>query len=112
MSESVQAKNVQYSEQLAVSLLVFPVPLITLFALGIRCYRDKRLRESIPLLATQLNSAIIWGCSAAVSVGYFNYEINGTLILKGDPFSLRNVMIIEFLANLINLEPLNIFLYT
>jgi hypothetical protein len=88
------------------------VTLITLVALGIRCYREERLRESLPLLATQLNSAIIWGCLAAGEVGYFNFEINGTHILKGDPFSLRNFMIRTFLFNLILLEPLNLFLYT
>jgi hypothetical protein len=104
--------NVLNSELFAVSLLVWPVPLVTLVALGIRCYREERLRESLPLLATQLNSAIIWGCLAAEQVGYFNFEINGTNILKGDHFSLRNNMIPAFLGNLIFLEPLNLFLYT
>ena len=104
--------NVVVSEELAVSLLVWPVPLVTLVALGIRCYREERLRDSLPLLVTQLNSAIIWGCSAAYQVGYFNYNINGTQILKGDFYSLRNLMIRNFLDNLIYLEPLNLFLYT
>ena len=100
------------SEALAVSLLVWPVPLVTLVALGIRCYREQRLRESVPLLATQLNSAIIWGCLAAIEVGYFNYKINGVPILKGDFLSLRNWTIRNFLIDLIFLEPLNLFLYT
>ena len=108
----VQAFNVLNSEEFTVSLLVWPVPLVTLVALGIRCYREKRLRESLPLLATQLNSAIIWGCSAAYQVGYFNYNINGTQILKGYSLSLRNFTIVDFLNNLIYLEPLNLFLYT
>ena len=88
------------------------MPLVTLVALGIRCYREERLRESLPLLATQLNSAIIWGCSAAYQVGYFNYKINSTQILKGDRSSLRNWKIRAFLLDLIYMEPLNIFLYT
>ena len=104
--------NVLASVQLAVPLLVFPVALVTLVALGIRCYREQRLRESLPLLATQLNSAIIWGCLAAAQVGYFNLQINGTQILKGYSLSLRNFTIVDFLNNLIYLEPLNLFLYT
>ena len=88
------------------------MPLVTLVALGIRCYREERLRESLPLLATQLNSAIIWGCSAAYQVGSFNYSINGAHILKGDFYSLRNFLIPNFLYLLIYLEPLNLFLYT
>ena len=86
--------------------------LVTLVALGIRCYREGRLRESLPLLATQLNSAIIWGCLAANQVGYFNFEINGTQILKGDFLSLSNWTIRNFLLKLVYLEPLNLFLYT
>ena len=112
LSKYEQAENLVNSEALAISLLVFPVSLTTLVALGIRCYREKRLRESLPLLATQLNSAIIWGSSAAGQVGYFYYGITGTQILKGDPYSLRNWMIGIFLFNLIFLEPLNLFLYT
>ena len=112
MSEHKNARNVLDSEELAVSLLVWPVSLITLVALGIRCYREERLRESLPLLATQINSAIIWGCLAAGQVGLFTNKINGIHILKGDTFSLRNWIIQEFLQNLIYLEPLNIFLYT
>ena len=92
--------NVFVSEALAVSLLVVPVSLTTLVALGIRSYREERLRESLPLLATQLNSVIIWGCLAAAQVEAFTYFINGTQILKGDPLSLRNVTITEFLYNL------------
>jgi hypothetical protein len=88
------------------------VPLITLVVLGIRCYREQRLRESLPLLATQVNSAIIWGCLAVEEVGIFKYYINGTLIIKGDPESLRNWTIRIFLFDLIYLEPLNLFLYT
>ncbi len=107
-----QAFNVLNSEEFTVSLLVFPVPLVTLVALGIRCYREERLRESLPLLATQLNSAIIWGCLAAEQVGVFTVSIEGTQILKGDLYSLRNLMISEFLYYLIFLEPLNLFLYT
>ncbi len=65
MSEIRQALNVQVTEQLVVSSLVWPVQLITLVVIGIRCYREERLRESLPLLATQLNSAIIWVFQAA-----------------------------------------------
>ena len=70
MSEyKYQAFNVLNSEEFTVSLLVWPVPLVTLIALGIRCYREERLREALPLLVAQLNSAITWGCLAAAQVG-------------------------------------------
>ena len=113
MSElNIASFNVLESERLAISLVVWPVPLVTLVTLGIRCYREERLRDSLPLLATQLNSAIIWGCFAAGQVGAFNLFINGTPILKGYYLSLRNFMIRTSLFNLIFLEPLNVFLYT
>ena len=64
------------------------------------------------MLATQLNSAFIWGCSAAGRVGEFNYSIGGYSILKGEFDSLRNILILSFLKNLIYLLPLNVFLYS
>jgi hypothetical protein len=98
--------------EFAVSMLVVPVSLTTLIALGWRCYRERRLLQALPLLATQLNSAFIWASAAAYQVGYFNILINGTQIQRGDVFSLRDIMIDSFLLNLIYLEPLNLFLYT
>jgi len=64
------------------------------------------------LLATQLNSALIWGCYAAFQVGVFNYEINRTQIMKGKSYSLHFKMVNAFLYSLVYLEPLNLFLYT
>ncbi len=98
--------------ELAVPLLVVPVSLTTLIALGWRCYRELRLLQALPLLATQLNSAFIWVCLAAKQVGYFNLSINGTQIQKDGYYSLHNVIIDYFLLRLIYLEPLNLFLYT
>ena len=66
----------------------------------------------LPLLATQLNSTLIWLCQAIYSVGAFNHYINDTQFLRGDQTSFRNLMIDIFLSNLIFLEPLNLFLYT
>ncbi len=98
--------------EFAVSMLMVPVSLTTLIALGWRCYRERRLLQALPLLATQLNSAFIWACLAADQVGHFNHSINGTQIQNDDKLSLRNIMIGTFLFNLIYLEPLNLFLYT
>ncbi len=98
--------------QFAVPLLVVPVSLTTLIALGWRCYRERRLLQALPLLATQLNSVFIWTCLTAYQVGYFNHHINGTQIQNDGYYSLRNIMIDTFLYNLIFLEPLNLFLYT
>ncbi len=98
--------------EFAVPLLVVPVSLTTLVSLGWRCYRERRLLQALPLLATQLNSAFIWACFAANQVGYFNIRINGTQIQNDGYYSLRNSMIDWFLNDLIYLEPLNLFLYT
>ena len=47
-----QALDVANCMSLAVSLLVVPVSLTTLIALGWRCYRERRLLQTLPLLAT------------------------------------------------------------
>ncbi len=60
----IQAMNEMNSLELVVSLLYLPVPVITLVVLGIRCYREGNFRQSLPLLATQFSSALIWGCMA------------------------------------------------
>ena len=92
--------------------LVWPVALTTLAVLGTRCIKEKKFIEALPLLATQFNAALIWGCLAAQQVGLFNYIINGTQFLKGSQSSFRNLIITDFHSNLIYLEPLNLFLYT
>jgi hypothetical protein len=61
----MQAINEMNSLELVVSLLYLPVPVITLVVLGTRCYREGTFRQSLPLLASQFNSALIWGCMAA-----------------------------------------------
>jgi hypothetical protein len=66
MSDSYShAELVLNCTEFITSLLVFPVSIATLVTLGIRCYKEERLLEALPLLATQLNSALIWGCMAA-----------------------------------------------
>ncbi len=108
-----QALIVLNSMEFAVPLQVVPVSLTTLVALGWRCYREGRLLQALPLLATQLNSAFIWACLAANQIGYLNHSINGTRIIQKDSYSsLRNILINGFLLRLIYLEPLNLFLYT
>ena len=96
----------------AMSWLVWPVSLTTLMVNGWRCYKERRLLQVLPLLATQLNSALNWSCVSAYSIGTFAYYINGTVLLKGDHYSLRNSEIPVLLTNLIYLEPLNLFFYT
>jgi hypothetical protein len=97
---------------LTISWLYWPVPLVTLVVLGHRCYKQKRLCEALPLLATQLNSVLCWVCKVIQEAGYFNYVVNGTHFVKGDYNSLRSFMITNFLNELIYLESLNLFLYT
>ena len=99
--------------QFAVSLLVWPVSVTTLCVIGYRCVREKRFIDALPLLATQFNSALIWACTSAFFVGFFNHKIDkDATILKGDSTSLRNITIESTLVSLIYLEPLNLFLYT
>jgi hypothetical protein len=93
-------------------MLVWPISFTSLVALGWRCYLDRRLLQALPLLASQLISALVWASLAAYEVGLFNNRINGTQILNGSSQSLKNTMIIGFLVNIIYLEPLSLFLYT
>ncbi len=83
-----------------------------MITLSWRCYKERRLLQALPLLATQLNGTVIWACLATYQVGQFYYHINGTHIQKDAFSSLRHQMINCFLLNLIYLEPLNLFLYT
>ena len=84
MSEIDQAYITLNCLEFAVSLLVLPVSLTTLIVLGTRCYRQKRLLEALPLIATQFLSALIWGCAAALQLGNLDLAINGTRLLKRD----------------------------
>ena len=79
--------------EFVVPWLVWPVSLTTFVAKGWRSYRQKTLLQTLPLIATQLNSTIIWACLAAEQVGYSNFEINGTRIEHDDFRSLRSFMI-------------------
>jgi hypothetical protein len=93
-------------------MLVWPVSFTTLINLSWRCYCEGRFLQALPLLATQLNSTLIWASVAAFEIGAFNYNINGTSIQNDGANSLRYFMINGFLVNLVFLEPLNLFLYT
>ncbi len=91
--------------------MALPISIISLTVLGYRCYKKERFLEALPLLITQFNSALIWGCQAAESIGFFTYNINGNTLMKPSFFSLRGLMTTGFLRDLIYLEPLNLFLY-
>jgi hypothetical protein len=95
-----------------VAFFMFPVPLITLAVLGVRCIKQGRFLDALPLLFTQFNSALVWGCLAAEQIGVFNTKINFGKILKGGYFSLQNLMLNEFFINMTFFLPLNLFLYT
>ena len=98
-----KAFDVWYCVELSVSWVVWPVALATLIVLGHRCYKNKENNfiESLPLLATQLNSVVIWSFLAASQVGAFNFYVNQTEFIKGDNPNLRKIMIVSFLENLI-----------
>ena len=48
-----------------ISWLVWPVALTSLVTLGYRCFKQKIILDALPLLATQFNAALFWGCLAA-----------------------------------------------
>jgi hypothetical protein len=64
MSDSLEARalNVLECISFAISWIVWPISLTTLVFLGFRCYKEKKLIEALPLLMTQFNSALVWGC--------------------------------------------------
>ena len=95
-----------------VAFLMFPVPLVTLSVLGVRCIKQGRFLDALPLLFTQFNSALVWSCLVAEQIGVFNTDINFGRIMKGGYFSLRNLMLNEFFINMTFFLPLNLFLYT
>ncbi len=94
------------------AFFMFPVPLITMGVLGIRCIKQGRFLDALPLLFTQFNSGIVWTCLAAEQIGVFNTDINFGKIMKGKYLSLHDLMLNEFFINLSYLLPLNLFLYT
>ena len=83
--------------KLVMPLLVWPVSTASFFVLGYRCFRKGRFMESLPLLVTEFNSALIWGGLAANSIGEFNYKINGKILMQGGTGSMRNLVITGFI---------------
>ncbi len=67
MSQNVERKALNMEECIIfiTAWLVWPVALTTLVTLGYKCVKDKRFVDALPLLATQFNSALIYGCLAA-----------------------------------------------
>lgn len=97
--------------QFVVSWLVWPPALASVFALTYKSYKQKQFVTSLPLLASQVNTAFIWMCLSCASVGEFYHAISGQEILKGKFFGLRNDVIRILLGSAVQLEPLNLFLY-
>ncbi len=93
-------------------MLVFPVSFTSLSILGMRCYRQKKFLETLPLLFTQFNASLMWGCLAAYEIGLFHFNITRTQIMKGSMGSLREIEIKFFLQWMIYIAPMNLFLYT
>ena len=107
-----KAESVLQCAYFVVPWLLWPVSLATVLIFGYRSFRAKKFVESLPLLLSQLNAALIWSLQASYSVGQFNSSINGKHLIKGSFYSMRTISIIVLLSNAYYLEPLNIFLYT
>ena len=54
----------------------------------------------------------MWVCLECYEVGYYNYEITGQHLLKGNFFGLRDLTILTYLSKAISLAPLNLLIYT
>lgn len=80
--------------------------------LSYRSYKYQSISESIPLLLSQLNTSFIWACLACNAVGFYNFSINTTHILKENVFGFRDDAISILLLTAVNLEPLSLLLYT
>ena len=104
--------NIVVCMQFAMAWLVWPPAFASFVLLGYRSYRKKQIIESLPFLASQLNTAFIWVCLASYTTGVFNLYTNGNRILNGKNYGLKDFVIQQFLLQAIKLEPLNIFLYT
>jgi len=107
-----QAYMVWVITSFVISWLVWPSAIASSIALTIKSYKTKQLFRSLPLLATQFNSAFIWSCLACDSVGKFYHEITGKRMLSGYFYGFRNDVVTTLLLSAIYLAPLNIFLYS
>ena len=107
-----QTNNTLDCMTLVFAFLVWPSALFTMFVVGFKSFKQKEFVAMLPLIVSQLNSALIWSCTACAEVGNFNYKINRTPFLSGDVTDFRDTAIKFFLINAINLEPLTLFLYT
>ena len=103
--------NVTDCLEFSISWFILPIALTTLIILTYRCLVEKWFFDALPLLVTQLNSVLIWGCLAAYQVGHINSSINENQSLSGNHSSFHNLLISDFFQNLVYLEPLNLFLY-
>lgn len=103
MNEFVQSNNVLDCITFVFSFLVWPPALCTVFVLSFKSIKSKEFIAMLPLIASQLNSAFIWSCTACFEVGKFNYKINKHSLLNGDVTSFRDAGIKYFLVNTINL---------
>ena len=98
--------------ELSTAWLVWPISLVTFLVLSYKSYQRKIILFSWPLLVSQLSALFMWSCLAAFSIGKFHYRITGKQMLKGDYTASRDISMIALLENAIELEPLNLFLYT
>jgi hypothetical protein len=80
--------------------------------IGYHSYRRKEWLDSLPLFAAELNTALIWSFLSCYEVGNFNYMINKTPMVNGDPVGFKNLAIKSMLENSYVLQPLTLFLYT
>jgi hypothetical protein len=92
-----KAHFANYCMQFTISLLVFPTSFFSTFLLSWKSYKQKKLLETLPLLLSQFNSCLIWGSLGAVTIGKFNYGINGTQLIRGNMGGMRDLIITGFL---------------
>lgn len=56
------AGKLQYGMEAVLPLLVVPIAVCSLAKLVYHAWRDKRYKESLPLIVVEINTVFIWVC--------------------------------------------------
>ena len=109
---TVLAYNQNRCVDFVFSLLIPPIALATLLVIGFRSYKSKQVLQSLPLLAIEVNTLVIWLAMAYFVVQQYYLDGKDVYIVGGKTDSFRYNAVTCFLGTAIWLEPMNLFLYT
>lgn len=92
------------------AVLVLPIALTLLIFVIWRGIKNRNFVEGLPLFIIQLNSVYVWTCVIFLQIGWHKYGNCYQQHIKGNAFAQGAVF--NLLFGSLNLEPLNLFLYT